>query len=221
MSTSNAQSTREQTVYLIRHGQALHNVGPNEDHSIRDPVLTDLGIEQSKRLSKQLADQNVPIDAIVCSPMRRTLQTMELGLKDYLKNQNAEEIPVYINPLFEEVGSLPCDIGLEVLELSRTYPQYDLKACSDGIYPEKRDIYSEDIEISIVRSKSALEYLSTLPHKKIAVVTHSAFIRFLLDKMSPGVDVNFLPPEMTFNNCEFREYRLKQVGKEFKLQAVE
>ncbi|WBW74172.1 phosphoglycerate mutase/6-phosphofructo-2-kinase family [Schizosaccharomyces osmophilus] len=221
MPTSNTPLAQEKTVYLIRHGQALHNVGPDEDHSIRDPVLTDLGVEQSKELSKLLADKKVQIDAIVCSPMRRTLQTMDLGLKQYLAKQGVDKIPVYINPLFEEVGSLPCDIGLEIPDLSRAYPQYDLKACYDGIYPKKEDIYAEDIDISVVRHKFALEYLSALPHKSIAVVTHSAFIRFLLKKMAPGVDINFLPPEMTFDNCEFREYILKPDGKEFKLHDVE
>ncbi|EPY52709.1 phosphoglycerate mutase family protein [Schizosaccharomyces cryophilus OY26] len=221
MTTTNSPTVSKKTVYLIRHGQALHNVGPNEDHSIRDPVLTDLGIEQSKELSKQLADKKIKFDAIVCSPMRRTLQTMELGLKDYLAKEGVEKIPVYVNPLFQEVGNLPCDVGLEVKELSSLYPRYDLKYCVDGIYPEKKDIYDVDVDISGIRSKYALEYLSALPHENIAVISHSAFIRFLLKKITRDVDINFLPPELTFNNCEIREYFLKPDGNEFKLCDVE
>ncbi|CAA89953.1 phosphoglycerate mutase/6-phosphofructo-2-kinase family [Schizosaccharomyces pombe] len=200
----------KKTVYLIRHGQAQHNVGPDEDHNIRDPVLTSEGIEQCEALAKELESKQIPIDGIVCSPMRRTLQTMEIALKKYLAEGGPDKVPVYISPFFQEVGHLPCDIGLELDKLNKLYPKYNFQSCQDGIYPEKRDIYASDVTISAIRSKEALEYLAALPQQQIAVITHSAFIRFLLKKMVKAADIDFLPPQLSFKNCEFRIYDLVQ-----------
>lgn len=100
------------TIVLIRHAQALHNVdntSPSslapkpasngqsfakltrkaQDHSIHDPPLTDLGLEQCAALRASLlerygADGSLPPReediAVIVSPMRRTLQTATLAL---------------------------------------------------------------------------------------------------------------------------------------------
>lgn len=70
------------TVILIRHAQALHNL--TKDYQIRDPPLTDEGLEQCTPLHDSLRarfSHIAPEDAaIVASPMDRTLNTAQRGL---------------------------------------------------------------------------------------------------------------------------------------------
>lgn len=53
------------TIWLIRHGESVANAG---DKNIIDPPLTALGREQASNLKLRG-------DLIICSPMRRTLET--------------------------------------------------------------------------------------------------------------------------------------------------
>ncbi|EPX75387.1 phosphoglycerate mutase family protein [Schizosaccharomyces octosporus yFS286] len=198
-------SPQAKTVYIVRHGQAEHNVGPDEDHRIRDPNLTQLGRSQADELREKLSQHPISFDLIVCSPMRRTLQTMEIGLRDSLQTGI---IPIDICPLVEEAGDWPCDIGLEVEETAQKFPKYNFKACQDGVYPAREGIYRGDYESNMQRATKALEYIKNLPQKEIVVVTHSVFIRFLLRQQKPEEDLNFMPSEKVFKNCECRKYSL-------------
>jgi len=65
-------------IYLIRHGQAQHNV--TQDHLIRDPLLTALGEKQARALHGTLPR----MDVIISSPLRRTLQTTLFAFSDQL-----------------------------------------------------------------------------------------------------------------------------------------
>jgi broad specificity phosphatase PhoE len=70
------------TIILIRHAQARHNL--TGDHSIHDPALTEEGLEQCVALRTSLRNRFCHVEpehvAIITSPMRRTLQTTQLGL---------------------------------------------------------------------------------------------------------------------------------------------
>lgn len=66
------------TYYLMRHGEATHNVGgyvASEDieKTVRQPKLTERGKEQAESVAEELADKN--IDIIYSSPYRRTIET--------------------------------------------------------------------------------------------------------------------------------------------------
>lgn len=89
------------TLVLIRHAEAYHNqthkslislVGTEkltripQDYSIPDPPLTELGVKQCQALHgglqerfKDLPDPSEVL--IIVSPMRRTLQTADIGLR--------------------------------------------------------------------------------------------------------------------------------------------
>ncbi|HUJ62976.1 MAG TPA: histidine phosphatase family protein [Kofleriaceae bacterium] len=71
-------------VYLVRHGDA---VPQEEAGSDRDRWLSPRGREAARVLARLLRDQRLELDAIVCSPLPRAVQTAELlaaGL-DYLR----------------------------------------------------------------------------------------------------------------------------------------
>jgi phosphohistidine phosphatase len=62
-------------VYLVRHGDAV----PEEDAgSDRDRWLSPRGREAARVLGRLLRDQQLAIDAILCSPLPRAVQTAEL-----------------------------------------------------------------------------------------------------------------------------------------------
>lgn len=62
-------------VYLIRHGQSIENTQPFDGRN-ENSILTDKGQEQAKRLAAW-APENLHLDKIYASPMRRARQTAE------------------------------------------------------------------------------------------------------------------------------------------------
>lgn len=65
-----------QTIYYVRHGLSEGNVAGVTSGAEHDCDLTDEGREQAKRAGKAL--QSKDIDLIVCSPMKRTVETAEI-----------------------------------------------------------------------------------------------------------------------------------------------
>lgn len=68
-----------QTIYYVRHGLSEGNVAGIASGAEHDCDLTDEGRKQAKRAGKDLHDKN--IDLIVCSPMKRTVETAEIIAK--------------------------------------------------------------------------------------------------------------------------------------------
>ncbi len=70
-------------IYLVRHGDAV----PEDDAgSDRDRWLSPRGREAARILGRLLREQRLDLDAIVCSPLPRAVQTAELLAQslDYL-----------------------------------------------------------------------------------------------------------------------------------------
>ncbi|HVO32836.1 MAG TPA: histidine phosphatase family protein, partial [Elusimicrobiota bacterium] len=87
---------------MMRHAEACGLGG--DIQSDRDRTLTDRGIEQMESIFSQLSDKRAVIDAIVCSPYVRCVQTaVHLGQRFGLAE-------VYPNPILAPFGGVP-DIG--------------------------------------------------------------------------------------------------------------
>ena len=73
---------------LVRHAEGEHNA--TKDYHLHDPLLTATGHEQCAKLNEHLM-KNEPlakeIEVVICSPMRRTIQTMIGGLKGVLERE--------------------------------------------------------------------------------------------------------------------------------------
>jgi len=83
---------------LIRHAQGWHNA--TEDGQLRDPSLTPKGIKQCAALQEHLRKNcslAEEIEAIVSSPMRRTLETTKHGLEWKL----SKGIPIEPNAMWQ------------------------------------------------------------------------------------------------------------------------
>ncbi|KAI2733984.1 hypothetical protein DTO012A8_10089 [Penicillium roqueforti] len=60
-------------IHCVRHAQGLHNVC-TANHIIQDPVLTELGHEQCRKLRESFP-RHANIDLVTASPLRRTIYT--------------------------------------------------------------------------------------------------------------------------------------------------
>jgi probable phosphoglycerate mutase len=69
-----------QTLYILRHGQAKHNLGDQEAHTFAGSSIdTDLdikGLETANDLAEQLKDKDISM--IICSGLKRSYQTAKI-----------------------------------------------------------------------------------------------------------------------------------------------
>src|SRR5690606_14436115 len=71
------------TVYLLRHGETAYNADGNKYCGRTDVDLTNLGIQQAKRVGDLLKD--VAFDGVFCSPLKRAIRTAEIACGGSLK----------------------------------------------------------------------------------------------------------------------------------------
>ncbi|KAL7951955.1 histidine phosphatase superfamily [Trichoderma barbatum] len=177
------------TIVLIRHAQALHN--ETQDHSIPDPRLTDLGIQQCAQLRHNLVQRFSSFEgriAVIASPMTRTLQTASLAA-DWLIERG---IKIEADADWQELSDKPCDTGtplsyLPLIKDNQTKHQFS-SPCYDfssvpPTWPDKttsplaRDLFGYTRPAVLRRARRCLEKLSKRPEDLIFVFSHSAFLR--------------------------------------------
>ena len=111
------------SVYVIRHAESLYNKSltlykslnksKNEILSLDynaemiDCLLSEEGVFQASKLSKVIEDLN--INLIFCSPLRRAIMTLNLIYHNFQKNQYPV---IYIHPIFRERLSTSSSISL-------------------------------------------------------------------------------------------------------------
>jgi len=91
-------------ITLVRHGQAYHNLGWK--YYLHDPYLTPLGEAQCHELSKEFPSEP-PVDLLVSSPLKRTIQTTLLGFKKQIESG----VKVELLAELQETAGVPCDTG--------------------------------------------------------------------------------------------------------------
>lgn len=145
---------------LIRHGETAWNASGRLQGST-DVPLSDLGIEQAKRLAFELRD--TVWDVIISSPLQRAYQTAvhivnELGL---------DESEIVTNPEFRERSYGQAE-GLTTAEREQQFP--------DGFWPD-----SESTKEMNTRVAAALyDLVETHGGKRILIVAHGGWIRAAL-----------------------------------------
>jgi broad specificity phosphatase PhoE len=165
------------TLVLVRHAEALHNM--TNDHTLRDPELSSLGLQQCAALRDKLKKAFPKIGEvglIVASPMRRTLQTASIAL-DWLIS---EGVKVEVDADWQEIHDKPCDTGTPLPELKLEFPAFDLSVV-DPVYPDKTSPegrrYADTRSAVLARAQAALSKLYRRPENLIIVVSHSGFMR--------------------------------------------
>jgi broad specificity phosphatase PhoE len=157
----------EKHVYLVRHGES----NSNADRILRGPhsELTETGKTQAEIVAKRVA--KIGVNAIVSSPLRRTLDTAAAIAKETgLSIEQSEFFVEYERPS---------------VTLGRNEKDPDIEALRQLIYeghttPNFRHSDEENFEDVRERGLSALALLEEHPKDRICVVSHGFFKRVLL-----------------------------------------
>jgi len=141
-------------IVLIRHGcthmnEYLSKPGTRwgeptfeDDWRFRDTTLSPLGVKQAKQLYEKFSPNpngrdelhtllTQEVDLVVVSPLKRALQTVEIGLFSHVRN-SIVKTPIIATPYASERVYLCSDIGSHVQELRQTYPFVDFQS---GFHP--------------------------------------------------------------------------------------
>lgn len=189
-----------QHLYLIRHGEAAHNVAPRPwGDALVDARLTAAGEEQAAALRASAAA--LPLELIVVSPLSRAIATALAGLSPHL----ARGVPcVAVEACREQLGQNTPDRRRRASEVAAEFPQVDLTAIAedDALFTPER----EPLAALAARADAFLEWLAGRPEEHVAVVTHSSFLAALCNT---ALDTAAEPAAAEwFGNAEMRHVRL-------------
>ncbi|CAL5869835.1 uncharacterized protein PFLUO_LOCUS4066 [Penicillium psychrofluorescens] len=198
-------------VYLIRHGQAEHNVNISKDsHKRPDPGLTATGEEQSKDLCT-IFPHHEKISLILASPLKRTVQTAAYTFGPILRER---QVPLILVPAAQEIGAFGCDIGQEADALRIQAPEwireavrgYDMQHLNMDLIQEgwnrKEGVYAATLAAVREREAALRSWLFQRPESHIALVTHGAFLHYLTDDWATYDRTR----GTRYKNCEYRQF---------------
>ena len=69
-------------IYFVRHGESEANQRGIFAGQKEDSVLTEKGKEQARATAQEIENENLKIDKIVSSPLKRTKETAEIIAKE-------------------------------------------------------------------------------------------------------------------------------------------
>lgn len=196
---------RCQRIFLIRHAEGYHNLAERESkfqpknlvllkensgYVYWDPKLTPRGEDQCKNLKASIRgssvwgfDKPLNLDLVVVSPTTRTLQTACLSLG----SPETPGAPPFIahEGCREHISESMCDGRRSIVELKRDFPGVDfslVETNEDEMFNVKET--DEDCQR---RGVEFLQWLIGRPEVRIAVVTHSLFLKSLLRQFGSEV----------------------------------
>lgn len=163
------------TVYLVRHGETEWNLKKLiQGHA--DSPLTDAGVEQAKKLARNL--KNVKFDLVFASDSMRAKRTAEIIAAE--RKLAIETTKLLRERYFAELEGKPG----KALDAYRGLYE---KMNDEEIYKHRPVPNSEtDEEITTRLITFLRETAITHPGKRVLVVTHGAIIRAFLVKLGYG-----------------------------------
>ena len=158
------------TLYLIRHGLSCCNIRHHKDLHLsplnavhKDPLLSNKGVEQSKKGGKFLESKNLSFDLVLCSSLIRAIETALC----MFPNNNVEIAP-YICEKRCSLENKPYNKNRQKKRLKQYINGYErVKHCS------------QSNGLSDTNLKKFIQYLLknySVDDKNIAIVTHSIFL---------------------------------------------
>jgi len=197
---------KNKRIWLIRHGHAEHNKlfeeGKRaEGTKILDPTLTAKGFAQALEFSPVLKtalgnSRGKQAELIVCSPLRRTLQTCTTMLGDFMSHN--PHIPVILHPDIQEASEGLHDSAHPketiLAEFLNDFPSKVDSSLLTSKSHKKEGRYKATRENLKERYNDFLRWLAQREEMRIIVVAHHNVFLFL-----SGI---------SFLNCEAREFEL-------------
>ena len=176
---SNIKPIIELELYIIRHGQSMGNIERNTDGlsitDLHDPRLTDLGKKQAIACGERF--KNTEFDAVYSSALLRAVETAT----EIIKKQPSEKT-LKVLPLLTEAGVSEEYCHSSFDEINKINKNAVL---ADDVDPTKSLFYynkTSDEGDLFERAETALDYIRSHQKQgeKIAIVSHAAFITYLV-----------------------------------------
>lgn len=149
------------TIFLVRHGEAEHNVLNVLDSLSGDEVyaLTPRGREQIIKVAEQIALDGV-VDAIISSPMPRTRETATL----IAEKNNIEKVLYDFRLRETDFGKWE---GRPIRKFFEKYPTPDIRIDADG---------TDGVESALLQRDRCADFLADVkehyPGKRVVIVSH-------------------------------------------------
>jgi len=187
-------------IQFIRHAEAHHNVAERESelgtlyleeqHSgwkYWDAGLTGKGVDQCTKLRRELTCMSHPLDCelVVVSPLTRALQTARLSVGS-VKFAESQPMMVATDLCRERITNCPADSRRPLSVLKTEFPEVDFSQCMQTEEDEMWQDHKEDNEACMKRGLKFLQWLMKRPESRIAVVTHSGFLKRLFSQFGMG-----------------------------------
>jgi broad specificity phosphatase PhoE len=190
--SSRQTGIRFKTLYFLRHAEGLHNVA-ERTHGTRhweavealkdeytDPDLTEKGRGQCLALAKGLPAAlaaGLAPQLVLCSPLRRTLQTAALSL-EALPHDAAPWIVV--EQVRETLHRHTCDRRHPITEeVEAMHPRVQfhlLRERHDALWVPLHRERDEDL---LMRAQRVLDFLFDVPEEHIIIVAHGGMLSTL------------------------------------------
>lgn len=154
-------------IYFVRHGEGEHNV--KKLYSTPNFSLTEKGKQQAKATAQRV--KNLPIEIIITSSYKRTLQTTEIINKDLNKKVVITDLAIEIKRPKEIVGRFHADPDVK-----------KIKDLMDQNAQLKNWHYSDEENFTDLkkRAKEFIKYLESFNEEHILVVSHLVFIQMVI-----------------------------------------
>lgn len=168
-------------VLLVRHGRTALNA-EGRLRGLADPELDEQGIEEARAVAHALRASG--IECVASSPLRRAMRTAEIIA-------DACGAPHEVDPAFNDrdYGEWTGHLRSEVIA------QWGGVDLAPGVEP------SEAVRVRALRGLEAIAGRSR--HRVVAVVTHDAVIRPLLETFGPGVGAEV--PTASWSELRFHD----------------
>ena len=195
------------TILIARHGESVNNL-PGPAEYMLDPKLTELGLAQARLLGERCA--GLRIDALIASPLLRTLQTAnEISVR-------RDKQPVRILHELVEIGTdypaLPHGEAVKICPAALPYAP----APGPGAYGDNFELEIRDPYYSLARAYRVISRVrqSYPGDSTVLLVGHGAFNQRLI---AAALRASF-PPDFIFSQdntgLSAIDYRLSDDGRE-------
>ena len=191
------------TVYFVRHGESISNIGHPTYLSEEDVVLTDKGHEQARFIAERCKKLNAEI--LIASTATRAKQTAE-----YINK--ATDLKMEVNGLFTE-RKPPIELfgrSKEDPEAKKMEVEWMLSFFQDGARVASGENFT-DLKARVLQ---ALAHLLERPEKRILVATHGFFLHMVMALVTLGesltaAEFNRIAPTVWMDNTGITrlEYR--------------
>ncbi len=166
-------------IYFVRHGQTAINYQNRVVHF--DDQLNEVGQAQASELADHLIV--VPVDVVLVSPHKRTMETAEIIAKKL--NKKTQEVPL--------LGEKKWSSEIEGTLLSDPETERILKLLRERNITDPTWHYSDEENFIDIkkRANDFIEYVSTIAHENILAVSHEYFIKMVIATMMHGESLSF------------------------------